>query len=129
MTYLQKNDAKRKPRYADQAVPSLSPRFPAATSQLCATVTSGTAVQGATVSFSVAPTGTGASSVNPASSITGSNGLACTTFTAGTKSQVNTVTASVTVSGGSAITTTFSVTSNPGPATSLTIISGNSQSS
>src|SRR5579871_3608870 len=97
-------------------------------SAVCAMVSNGGPVQGATVSFSVSPTtGTLASSVSPTSQTTGSNGQACTTLSAGSKAQALTVTAQITTQSATP-QVTFAETVTAGNATNIAKTSGDAQS-
>src|SRR5579871_78097 len=101
------------------------------TNPVCAVVKNGSAVQGATVSFAVAPTagtfGTLASSVSPTSQTTDVNGQACTTLSAGSKAQALTVTAQITTQSATPMVT-FAETVTAGNATAIAKTSGDAQS-
>jgi len=83
----------------------------------------GAAQQGRTVAWAAAGTG---ASVNPASSTTGSDGIATTSWTLGQSAGMQSATASLSGATGSPVS--FTATATPGVATALAISSGNNQS-
>lgn len=87
--------------------------------------TNGNALQGATVTWSVSPSG--AANLSATSSTTGSNGQASTNVTLNSSAS-GTVTVTATVSGIAPVSFTITATQPTPPITNLTLVSGNNQS-